>query len=171
MNNDEPAKKIGTTMIAVAWVLVIVILTMVFSGYLDSQYYPNQQVNTQYTNTGQREVILQRGRDGHYVATGTINGHRVTFLLDTGATGIAIPEPVANRIGLKRGVPMTVSTANGDITVYDTKIDTVSLGLIEMKNMSASINPHDTDEEILLGMSFLKHLELIQKGDILILRL
>lgn len=171
MNNNEPTKKIGTTMIVAAWVIIIATLTFVFGGYLDNQYNPNQNVNTQYTSTGQREVILQRGRGGHYVATGTINGKKVTFLLDTGATTLSIPETVANRIGLERGMPVNVSTANGNITVYETVADSVSLGLIEMNNVSASINPYQTDDEVLLGMSFLKHVEFIQKGDILILRL
>jgi aspartyl protease family protein len=168
---SEPTQKMGTGMIVAAWVIIIAMLTLMFSGFLENKYNPNQSVQTQHNSAGQREVILQRGRHGHYVATGAINGYTVTFLLDTGATDVAIPERVSKRIGLTRGMPMQVSTANGTITVYGTRLDTVSLGLIEMQNVRANINPYMNGDEVLLGMSFLKHLELVQKGDILILRL
>ncbi len=167
----EPVQKVGTGMMIVAWIIIIGLLTLVFNGFLENKYNPNQQVETYQTNTGQREVILQRGSHGHYIATGTINGHAVTFLLDTGATDVAIPERIAKKIGLKRGIPMQVSTANGTITVYSTRLDSVTLGLIEMNGVRANINPYMDSDEILLGMSFLKHLELTQKGNILILRL
>jgi len=168
---SEPTQKIGTGMIVAAWVLIIAMLTLAFGGFLDNKYNPNQNAETYQNSAGQREVILQRGHHGHYVATGTINGHSVTFLLDTGATDVAIPERVANKIGLKRGMPMQVSTANGSITVYGTRLDSVSLGLIEMNEVRANINPYMDGDEVLLGMSFLKHLEMVQKGEILILRL
>jgi aspartyl protease family protein len=168
---SEPVQKMGTSMIVAAWVIIIAMLTLVFSGFLDTKYNPNKNVETYQNHTGQREVILQRGAHGHYVATGTINGYSVTFLLDTGATDVAIPEHVAKRIGLQRGMPMQVGTANGTITVYGTRLDSVSLGLIEMNGVRANINPYMNDDEVLLGMSFLKHLELVQKGEILILRL
>ncbi|MCV6638877.1 TIGR02281 family clan AA aspartic protease [Candidatus Albibeggiatoa sp. nov. NOAA] len=169
---SEPTQKMGTGMIVASWVIIITMLTLAFSGFLDNKYNPNQNVETyQNTTTGQREVILQRGHHGHYVATGTINGTAVTFLLDTGATDIAIPEHIAKKIGLKRGMPMQVSTANGSITVYSSRLNSVTLGLIELNNVRANINPYMDGDEVLLGMSFLKHLEMVQKGEVLILRL
>ena len=94
----------------------------------------------------------------------------MTFFLDTGASTVSIPEHVANRIGLKRGFTYQSSTANGMINVYSSRLDNVQLGNIVLRNIAGSINPHIESDEILLGMSFLKHLELIQKGRTLTLR-
>ncbi len=69
-----------------------------------------------------RQVVLQRNRFGHYVATGAINGTPVTFLLDTGSTQISIPGDLAHDLGLKPGPAYDVSTANGTITVRGTRI-------------------------------------------------
>ncbi|MDT8311763.1 MAG: retropepsin-like aspartic protease, partial [Methylophaga sp.] len=97
-------------------------------------------------------------------------GHEVTFLLDTGATNISVPAGIAEAAGLKRGRPAMVGTANGVITVYQTQLDTVQLGSITLQAISANINPHMTDEIVLLGMSFMQHLEMIQREGTLTLR-
>jgi aspartyl protease family protein len=49
-------------------------------------------------------------------------------------------------------------------------VETVSLGDIQLHNIRASINPYAPDDDVLLGMSFLKELEMVQRGDVLILR-
>ena len=119
---------------------------------------------------GVKEVVLQRNRDGHYLATGQINGQNVEFLLDTGASDVSVPQPLAMRLGLKRGQAAIYSTANGNITSYLTRIDSLNLGGIELRDIRASINPSTNADTILLGMSFLKHLEFTQRGDTLIIR-
>ncbi len=167
---NEPPQRIGKGMIYAAWLLVLGLLFWFFNSFLDKQDNPNQKPSTQSHQDGTREVILQRNRIGHYVANGTINGQPVVFLLDTGATRVSIPEPIAVRLNLQRGTPMRASTANGTITTYSTELDSVAVGLVELHGVRASINPHMQSDEILLGMSFLKHLELTQRGDILILR-
>lgn len=116
------------------------------------------------------EVILQRNRMGHYVANGEINNQPVRFLLDTGATSISLPAEVAQRLGLKGTRKHQVETANGTITVSATRLHQVSLGGITLHNVRAHINPHMDGEDVLLGMTFLKHLEMIQRGNTLTLR-
>jgi len=167
---NESPQRLGKGMIYVSWLLVLGLLFLFFNHFIDKQHNPNQELNTQYNQDGTREVILQRNRNGHYVATGTINGQPVIFFLDTGATMVSIPERVANRLNLERGTPMLVSTANGTATVYRTQLDNIALGEIKLHQVRASINPSILSEEILLGMSFLKHLEFTQRGDVLILR-
>jgi aspartyl protease family protein len=167
--NDQP-QRIGKGMIFAAWIVVIGLLTLFFNSFLDNQHNPNQSFSTNYDENGVREVILQRNRNGHYVANGTINGQPVVFFLDTGATIVSIPETTANRLNLKRGMAIQVNTANGAITTYHTKLNSIALGKIELHNVRASINPHIQSNDILLGMSFLKHLEFTQRGDTLILR-
>jgi aspartyl protease family protein len=104
------------------------------------------------------------------VATGTINAHDVTFLLDTGASDIAIPESIANDIGLKKGPAIMVKTANGNTRAYLTHLDSVALGDIELHDLNATILMNISGEEVLLGMSFLKHFEIKQKGDTLTIK-
>ena len=91
-------------------------------------------------------------------------------MLDTGATGVAIPEAVAVYLGLRRGRPFPTQTANGIATSYAAKLDSVSVGAIELQDVPAAITPGLQTQEILLGMSFLKHIEFTQRGDTLILR-
>ncbi len=143
---------------------------MAFKKYLDQQNNPNQEIAVYYNTDQIAEVVLQQNRQGHYLANGAINGKPVTFLLDTGATHISIPEHIARRLNLTKGFPMKVNTANGAITVYATQLDSVSIGAITLHNIRANINPFMKSDEILLGMSFMKHLELIQREGQLILR-
>jgi aspartyl protease family protein len=163
-------RKISRIMIIGMWALLIVMLSMYFNKILEDDNNPNQQVNSSQTSDGIRQVILQRNNNGHYVATGKINNQPVTFFLDTGATDISIPQNIADRIGLIKGQPVIYSTANGPAKNYLTKLDSVSLGNIRLSNLRASINPNIDSDEILLGMSFLKHLEFTQKGKTLTIR-
>lgn len=152
------------------WVALIAGLTFVFGWLLDRQHNPNYSNITRITADGGSEVVLKRNRYGHYVASGEINNQPVQFFVDTGATRISIPERVADNLGLQRGAPGLAQTANGTVQVYDTRLAHVRLGNIELNNVAASINPGMSGRDILLGMSFLGHLELIQRGDTLRLR-
>ncbi|MBL1293220.1 MAG: TIGR02281 family clan AA aspartic protease [Thiotrichales bacterium] len=157
-------------MIYAMWVVILLGLAYFFGGVLDTQRNPNQQVSGRVSTEGLPEVILDRNRYGHYVASGKINGHDVVFLLDTGATDVSIPELVAQRIGLRRGAGHNALTANGMIEVYATELEQVELGSIRLNAIRASINPHMDGEEILLGMSFLRQLDFSQSGKQLTLK-
>ena len=163
-------RRIGVFMIAGAWLAVLALLSIYFNNVLDAQYNPNQDVAGQVTEHGIREVKLRQNRNGHYVANGTINGESVRFLLDTGATEVSVPERLASRLGLSRGLPSLVQTANGTVTTYTTRLAQISLGEIRMRDVRAHINPHMYDDEVLLGMSFLRDLELVQREAELTLR-
>lgn len=152
------------------WLLLLALLAFIFDNWLDKVRNPNQQVMSQVDQSGVREVVLQRNRYGHYNLTGRINGHEVEFLLDTGATDISIPDSVARKIGLKRLYAMQFQTANGIARGYATRVKEVQVGNIVLHDLPASINPNVDDDIILLGMSFLKHIEFTQRGDTLILR-
>ncbi|MCK5728156.1 MAG: TIGR02281 family clan AA aspartic protease [Methylococcales bacterium] len=164
------SQKTGQVMIYMAWILLLIVLTMAANSWLETQQNPNQNVDIQYDHDRIPEVTLKQNRQGHYVATGKINDQKVIFLLDTGATGISIPQAVAQRLQLTSGYPTQVSTANGSITVYSTDLKTVSLGAITLNNLRGHINPHMEGDEILLGMTFMRHLELIQRDQTLLLR-
>lgn len=159
----------GKFMIFLAWIGAAALLSWWFAQELQQQRNPNQVVET--SRSGQDiEVALTRNRMGHYVATGRINGRGVEFFLDTGATHVALSESLASELGLKRGASMFTQTANGTIVTYQTILDSVEIGGIEIRDVTASINPNMSADDVLLGMSFLKHLEIVQRGDRLLLR-
>ena len=94
---NKPADKapvIGKYMIVAAWVLVLALLTLFFNDRLEQQRNPNRSLKTT-TADGMPEVQLKRNRFGHYVATGSINGQDVEFMLDTGASVVSVPVAVA----------------------------------------------------------------------------
>lgn len=169
MQEHNPQQKLGRGMLTVSWILVLVGLTYYFGMREKSQFNPNQQL-VGSESQGMREVTLKRNKYHHYVATGTINQSPVVFFLDTGATDVAIPERVAQKLNLKKGAKSYAQTANGTVQIFTTRIPTLTLGPIVLHDVRASINPYMEGEEILLGMSVLKHLEFSQTGDELTLR-
>ena len=167
---SRPEKRLGQGMLVASFALGIAALTWFFDGVLSQQINPNQNPQFMETSAGLREVSLQRNRQGHYVASGTINDTPVTFLLDTGATDVAIPANVAEAAGLQAGSASQAATANGVITVYTTRVDQLRLGNIEFNNLRASITPSMGGNTILLGMSALQQVEFTQRGSTLTLR-
>ncbi|MGD8999895.1 MAG: TIGR02281 family clan AA aspartic protease [Granulosicoccaceae bacterium] len=162
-------RRIGKRFVLLAWLLVFGLLVWLFAGIEKSQRNPNTEPTSARDHNGQYSVVLKRNRFGHYVTTGHINGTEVTFLLDTGASDVSIPAPLADQLGLQRGPEQLYSTANGLITGYLTRVNSIRIGNIELRDVQASINPNNTDNEILLGMSFLRRLNFTQRGDQLIL--
>jgi aspartyl protease family protein len=160
----------GRLMVHLFWIGSLVVLTYFFDDMLTEQENPNQQVTSSRTQEGRKEVVLKRNRAGHYVMNGAINQYPVTFLLDTGATDVAIPLELAISLGVKKGLKIDVSTANGVAVGYLSRAESVSLGNIVMNNVKVTIVPGMDGERVLLGMSFLRHLEMIQKGGYLTLR-
>ncbi|TDJ26460.1 MAG: TIGR02281 family clan AA aspartic protease, partial [Gammaproteobacteria bacterium] len=90
--------------------------------------------------------------------------------VDTGATRISIPANLQAYLNLKLGPAIKVSTANGIATAYMTRLDELKLGEILLTDVKASLNPGLPDDQILLGMNVLKNMELVQRGDSLIIR-
>jgi len=157
-------------MFALFWVTALVMLTLYFSGLLDARRNPNQNLELIPAADGSIEVSLRRNRQGHYLAIGLINGHEVEFLIDTGATFVALPASVANKLGLEKGIPSTSHTAGGIVRTWLVVLDSVQLGPIRRRNVRASVVPDMPGEGVLLGMSFLRDLELVQRGDTLVIR-
>ena len=117
---------------------------------------------------GRQMVVLQRERDGHYRADGQINGQPVHFLIDTGATDVAVSTQTARSLGLGSGPRITVMTAAGPVAGSMTRLQSVRLGALEVRDVRATVTPGLADE-VLLGMSFLKNFSLVQEGNTLII--
>jgi len=163
-------QRLGKGMIIAAWLLLLALLTWFFNTQLERQHNPNTKVMSATTAGGATAVQLERNRYGHYVASGFINAQAVEFMLDTGASDVSIPLPVAERLGLEKGRSVVYQTANGAITAWQTTVDEIRLGELRVGPVRASINPHMDSDGILLGMSFLKQLDFSQQGNTLTLQ-
>lgn len=167
---SQPAgRRAGRIMLVLAWGIGILLATKFFADWEQSRFNPNRQPVSLVQ--GERiEVLLESNVQGHFVASGRINGEAVVFLLDTGATDVAIPAEVAGKLGLARGAPILLQTANGQTTGYRTVLDSLSLGDIVLRDVRAIVAPGFDSEQILLGMSALKQLEFTQRAGTLVLR-
>lgn len=137
---------------------------------LEDRVNPNRNLEDTVLSDGVAEVTLVRSAQGHYIAPGLINGQPVSFMLDTGATVVSVPEHLAQAVGLKRGRSVTLDTANGIRHAWATRLRRVQLGPIYLDDVPAVINPGHSTPQVLLGMSFLKQLEFTQRGQELSLR-
>ncbi len=120
---------------------------------------------------GSGKVTLTADVQGHFFSTGTINGTSVRFVVDTGATLIALGPTDARRIGLdlQRGQRGMTSTANGQVLVTRVPLDTVTVGEITLHNVEAVVLQADMPVA-LLGMSFLNRMEMQRDGSTMILK-
>jgi len=167
---DDLPSRLGRIMLFMAWVVGLAILTLFFQRLLNEQENPNREIKITPDAQGRLQVVLQRNRSGHYVANGRINGEPVVFLLDTGATDVALPLRVARRLSVPLGAARMAKTANGNIRIWSTRLGSVDLGGLTARRVQASVLPNMLGEEVLLGMSYLKRFEFIQRGNTLTLR-
>lgn len=117
--------------------------------------------------TEQASVTLWAGDGGHFRADGLINGLPVRFLVDTGATTIALSGDDATRLGIdyhKLGHAGFASTAGGVVRTYSLKLDKVEVGPILLYNVDAGVIEGSYPREPLLGMSFLGRLDMKRQG-------
>ena len=125
-----------------------------------------QGISSQFTPAGKASVSLTADIQGHFLTTGSINGASTLFLVDTGASGIAISAAEAKRMGIsylngKRGYS---STANGTVAIYQLVFNTVKIGNITLNQVEGSVIDGNGLSVALLGMSFLKRLEMRREG-------
>ncbi|MDO8962202.1 MAG: retropepsin-like aspartic protease [Methylophilus sp.] len=127
-----------------------------------------QRPNTLQALGNEPTVVLKRGMDGHYRAEAIINGEKVDVLVDTGATGVAISQRVADRLNLKSLTAVRTNTANGTSVGYMVRLSSVKIGGVEANNVSAMIAP-GLEGDVLLGMSFLARMDVrLFKGEMTI---
>lgn len=112
-------------------------------------------------------IQLFPGKGGHYFVDGLINGHKIPFLIDTGATTIAINKNMAKNIGLQYRVDGTkglVETASGTVAAYDVRFKTVQIRSITLRNVKGTVLDGNFPSIALLGQSFLNKLNLRRDG-------
>ncbi|GGK10565.1 aspartyl protease [Pseudomonas matsuisoli] len=156
-------------MFVLAWAAGLWLAAHYFGLWEDARRNPNREPVSRHTEAYVEVELIGDGR-GHYIASGEINGQPVQFLLDTGATDVAIPGELAKKLGLEPGAKVTVRTANGTSDGYRTVLDDVKLGDIVLHNVRALAASGFDGEQVLLGMSALRQLEFTQRDGRLLLR-
>ena len=169
MSTSPTGKWLGRLMLLLAWGAGMLLATRFFADWEASRYNPNPAPASLHTGS-HIEVRLQGDGLGHFRASGRINGQPVLFLLDTGATDVAVPESLVDALGLERGAPIELLTANGRAIGYRTRLERLQLGDIQLTDVRALIAPGMGNDQVLLGMSALRQLEFTQRDGTLVLR-
>lgn len=141
------------------WIIGLGLLTLFFNAWLEQKNNPNAYLAASMSGTTVR--LASDGR-GHYTAPGWINGTAVQLIVDTGATYVSLSSDLAKSLGLGSLGKGVANTANGRVSVDYTRLDSVRLGGIEMRNVDALITPGMQGSSVLLGMSYLQHLRMSQ---------
>jgi aspartyl protease family protein len=116
------------------------------------------------------KIVLSASSGGHFLTQGSINGHAVQFMVDTGATSVAMGLADAKRMGINylAGQMGMSSTANGDVAIWRVKLNSVRIGDVEVFNVDASVLPGGMSH-ILLGNSFLGRFQMTRENDTMVL--
>ncbi|MFY0991836.1 retropepsin-like aspartic protease family protein [Halomonas sp. C05BenzN] len=169
MSDKDPTRRAGIGMMLLFWVLFIGTGTWWFQGYLEGLRNPNAHLVNSVAGDGE-PITLERNRSGHFMATGRINGEPVEFLVDTGATYVALPAGLADRLDLERAGSAWFNTANGRVRGHLTTLDEVSLGGFSASEVRGSISPGLEGDIALLGMSFLNRFDIEIRDSRMVLR-
>jgi aspartyl protease family protein len=119
------------------------------------------------------EVQVWRNTTGMYTTVGSINGLPVSFLVDTGATQVAMNAAQARRLGIDFhviGTPAEVTTASGVERAWSVMLDAVKVGELEVRNVPAVVLEGSQPALTLLGMSYLGRIEISNDGQLMTLR-
>ena len=132
---------------------------------------PNADPKSIKSSDGTTSVRLAPNRGGSYLVKGQINGHDVTFIVDTGASVVHIPGRVARLCDVEMSNSVSHShTANGVIETKNAMVETLSVGALSINAVQASVNLNDHGNKILLGMSALKHFKVSLENGIMVLQ-
>ena len=132
----------------------------------------SQRISARFTQPQERRVSIQRDRQLQYLTSAEINGVRLPVIVDTGANIVVLNSGQAARVGVdaEAGTPSRVQTAGAVINARRVVLDSVSVGGIRVDTVAAAVIDGEFPATALLGMSYLKHVELSDEGGIMTLR-
>jgi aspartyl protease family protein len=132
----------------------------------------NRRISTRFTEADKPEVRIASNQGGHYVTPGRINGKPVQFMVDTGATTVAMNEATAIRLGIdyRASAPISVGTAAGRAQAFGVRLDRVSVGNLEVTQVDAVVIVGDSPPFILLGNTFLTQVDMRIEAGVLLLK-
>ena len=136
-------------------------------GYLAFDLFLSPRVSRAVATDASGPVVIERSYDQHFYVQGAINGHPVTFMVDTGATVVSVNEELARQIGLSSGVSAIFDTAGGRVAGRIVPQATVQVGSIRVNDIRVGITG---DGPALLGQNFLNKIDLRQSPDRMILQ-
>lgn len=140
---------------------------------VENEYFLEREYSgTGYAEPNKLRVNLQRGQGGHYWTNALVNGRQIHFMVDTGATGIALNESHAKRIGInfrRDGTPITVSTASGEEMAWRVRLNSVKVSGIEVLGVDATVLEGEFPRDALLGMSFMSRVSWREEQGLLVL--
>jgi len=128
---------------------------------------PKAQAAT-VAQAGARSLSIPRDARGHFQTGGRIDGQRIDFMVDTGASVVALNETSAARFGLRPSCgdyTATVTTANGTIKAARARLAMIELGGLIVRDVDAMVLPDEALSENLLGLSFLSKLKRFEYAD------
>ena len=152
--NSKPTSplKSGFIPMIVFWCVVMGALYLLMTHYLK----PTQ---TQVLANG--DLVIERSRDGHFYAMGTVNGREAKFMVDTGASVVSVSEQFAQQAGLVGGAPTTFHTANGPRAGRLVQGVNVAVGPVSVSNVRVGVGLVGGEEsDALLGQSFLSKFDI-----------
>ncbi len=131
----------------------------------------NQSIQHAFKKAEKSKVTIYADNFGMFRLNGKINGQNTQFLLDTGATFIAMSEVEADRLGLnyETSSKSKIQTASEVVSAWNIKLDNVKVNHISVPNVDAVVLKGDQPRNVLLGMSFLQHVKLQRNGAAMIL--
>ena len=129
-------------------------------GYLAFSAIVSPKVARAVATDGSGPVVIERSYDQHFYVQGAINGHPVTFMVDTGATMVSVNEELAREIGLSSGVSAVFDTAGGRVSGRIVPRATVQVGGIRVDDIRVGIT--GGGGPALLGQNFLNKIDLRQ---------
>lgn len=169
-HSPDPIKRTGKFMFGIVWILIILFLYFLSDSWLAKKKNPNQMPHSMIHPNGRKEVHLKQSLNKTYLLNGTINQLPVTFMIDTGASTVAIPTDLARKLNLPRGHSVIVQTASGTMSGYTSQVNEITLGNIILHNIKVVVSSYAQPHIILLGMSALKHLDFEKRNTVLILK-
>lgn len=125
---------------------------------VERQYGLSRELSAGFAEPERRQLSIAQGQGGHYWVAGSINGQPVQFLVDTGATSVAVSEIQARRLGIDYrvdGRQMVVNTASGTAKAWRVQLNSVKVGTIDVLGVEAVVVEGAAPSDALLGMSFL----------------
>jgi len=155
--------------LAIVLVALVPLVPKYLVPYLENQKQAEQRASgTRAVQAGGRTYKIPLARNGQYMAEARLNGRSMTMLVDTGASTLALPEKVANDIGIflkPSDFKHRVQTANGIALAARAEVRDLRLGPIRLKNVETMVLENDLLAVPLLGMSALRRLERFDISD------